>query len=163
VNREKIKTNYDGKDFEFIAVLILVEERRVKQEAVRLIGGFEQYASLEAAIKSAYAEHIKFNEKKYGVEVYKEKQSQLLKLQDENSKEFIELFSELSNNRHYMKFTELIKTKVEIDDFAYLIVSCVEPENFNFDDKSEKFMRGLLGSIEVSRSKFLKKKEDSSD
>ena len=161
--RETIKTKYDGKDFEFLAVLNLLEERKQKQEAIKLIGGFEQYAALEVAIKKAYDLHIGFNEKKYGVEGFREKQNEVTELQKENPDEALKLYMELSNNQFYMSFTELVKTKTEVEDYAYLIVSCIKPVNFNFDEKSENYMQEILGSIEQQKVESLKKKQDSKD
>jgi len=137
--RETIKTKYDGKDFEFLAVLNLLEERKQKQEAIKLIGGFEQYAALEVAIKKAYDLHIGFNEKKYGVEGFREKQNEVTELQKENPDEALKLYMELSNNQFYMSFTELVKTKTEVEDCSLrtsnktrIETLAVIPQNFNY-------------------------------
>lgn len=151
--REKIVVKYNGKEFGFFAIPNISEEYLIKSEMANLLGGWDNLSNLESTLDKFYSKHIEFNIKKFGEDVFSEKQQKLLelskiepdKITEEQNKEFVALFSEINDNLHYMNYLKLFNDKNELRTTAELFVlTDGTPDDVNLREMKSADM-GKLG------------------
>lgn len=158
--REKFAVTLpDGNNFIFIAPpQTIVEKQKIKQEAVELSGGWDQYSSLEASIETAHLNYLDWAEDKFGQNDFREMQKKLIELRrsgQEETGEYEKLFEKLYNNIPYLKYANLLSTLTDINNYAYMIVMCIEkPDNFNFKDQPEIYLQAILKEVQKQNNFF---------
>jgi len=158
--REKFTVKLeDGNEFSFyMPPQTIVEKQKIKQEAVELSGGWDNYSSLEASVESTHLKYLEWAEKQFGVTGFADLQRKLLELRQnkqDKTEEYEQLFEKLYNNVQYLKYANLLTTLTDINNYAYMIVMCVsKPANFNFKEQPEAYLKQILKEVQKQNNFF---------
>ena len=156
--REKfVVTHKDGTKFAFNSNPNIVEKQRIQQEATELCGGWDQWASLNSLTEMAYLNFLEYGEKKYGKDEFPKMQQgviDLRKKKETESDEYTKLFDKVYGNPAYLKYVNLATNKAIINNYAFMIVMCVEPVGYDFKDKEEKYLQEIIAEIRKQHNFF---------
>lgn len=141
--------------FEFRLEPTFLDERKIQQELIELIGGYEKFAELEATLSAFYQKHLDYCRQTLG-ESFAEKQRRLfeLELKGEITEELKQLRELFNVNKFYRTYLKLLEEKALAQSYAQIIVLCVKkPDNFNFRSQSEGRLLEIIAELNELKKK----------
>lgn len=162
--REQITIPYeweeDGKEvkenFTFNSSPNVKESLAIESLKFSLAGGPENYFALENPINLFLKKHREYNIKSLGESEFKKLEARYMEIteipegkrEEEVIKEYDSIYQLLYSNTFYKNAASLFTKKNQIDQFAFMIVMCIEPANFDFEGKGIEWMAALNGLLQ---------------
>ena len=170
---KRVSTNIiEIQGYKFKLEPTFLDERKIKFQMAEICGGLDKLAEIEATIQKKYEDHLVFNEKRLGKEIFVEKNKRfhelnrkdmLSKVVDEEKTELAELRKLLTNNIHYDSYVNLLSEKILTYNYAFLQVMVVEPQNVNFMNYKEETLADILEQFLAEKKKLVKPESTSTE